>query len=154
MYFSISHYLKSAIASFGIHTCNCQNVDCDIFAESTKEDDNNRVKIPDLVTIELAPYTNSAWAQVQEMAQNPRIRLKLKPDRKLSNVIEFLNKKWKPNRVRMKESLEEKEQPQQEIKLHLADKVKVFPVDLEIAPPQPRLDLGFINYKEYIRSES
>ena len=64
-----------------------------------KEDEVARV--PKKVVVELRPRTNASWVYVQSMAQNPRLRLTMQPGKRIASVVEFLEKKWKPNRVRL-----------------------------------------------------
>lgn len=56
---------------------------------------------PETVALELHPRNNESWMYVQSMAQNPRLRMNVNPDRKLSSIIDFLHNKWKPHRVRV-----------------------------------------------------
>ena len=65
------------------------------------EDDDSVCRVPERVTLELNPKNNSAWLHVQEMAQNPRLRMTLKSDQHLSTVMSFLQKKWKPPRLKL-----------------------------------------------------
>lgn len=60
-------------------------------------------KLPADVWVEFRPRTNAAWVQVQSLAQNPRVRTKTSLQRRLSNVLEHLQARWKPLRLRQKE---------------------------------------------------
>ncbi|KAH8024927.1 hypothetical protein HPB51_002341 [Rhipicephalus microplus] len=60
-------------------------------------------KLPADVWVEFRPRTNAAWVQVQSLAQNPRVRTKTSLQRRLSNVLEHLQSRWKPLRLRQKE---------------------------------------------------
>ena len=64
------------------------------------EPDVKKPRLPDHVTVELKPRNNAAWTYVQTMAHNPCVRIKLHPEKHLSSVITFLNRKWKPHRLR------------------------------------------------------
>jgi hypothetical protein len=63
--------------------------------------DDGVVKLPQKIALELRPRTNDSWAYVQSLAQNPRVKMTLRLDRRLSNVIEYLEKKWKPHRFKI-----------------------------------------------------
>ena len=58
-------------------------------------------KIPEKIRIEFRPRTNSAWSHVQEQAQNPRLRMTVRPDRCLSSLVRFLEQKWRPHRLKL-----------------------------------------------------
>lgn len=60
-------------------------------------------KLPADVWVEFRPRTNGAWVQVQSLAQNPRVRTRTSLQRRLSNVLEHLQTRWKPLRLRQKE---------------------------------------------------
>ncbi|XP_037569527.1 protein cramped-like [Dermacentor silvarum] len=62
-------------------------------------------KLPPDVWVEFRPRTNAAWVQVQSLAQNPRVRTKTSLQRRLSNVLEHLQARWKPLRLRQKEQV-------------------------------------------------
>ena len=57
-------------------------------------------KIPEKIRVEFRPRTNSAWSHVQEQAQNPRLRMTVRPDRCLSSLVRFLEQKWRPHRLK------------------------------------------------------
>ncbi|KAL0617226.1 Protein cramped-like [Plecturocebus cupreus] len=58
------------------------------------EEDQKPVRLPLKVPIELQPRNNHAWARVQSLAQNPRLRMIVELHRKVSSLIEFLKQKW------------------------------------------------------------
>lgn len=60
-------------------------------------------KLPVDVYMEFRPRNNSAWVHVQSLAQNPRVRTKASLQRRLSNVLEHLEGRWRPIRSRQKE---------------------------------------------------
>lgn len=51
-------------------------------------------ELPKDVVVELHPATNRDWLKVQSMSQNPRVRAKLSIQKRLSNILEFLENKW------------------------------------------------------------
>jgi hypothetical protein len=61
------------------------------------DESSDRDKLPDVITVELMPRSNAAWAQVQQLSQNPRLRLVVKCEQRLSSLMTFLNKKWQSN---------------------------------------------------------
>nr|CAD7601086.1 unnamed protein product [Timema genevievae] len=58
------------------------------------------VRLPNRISIELRPKTNTAWGRVQSVAQNPRVRTKLPLQRRLASLLTFLENRWKQNHVR------------------------------------------------------
>jgi len=57
------------------------------------------LKLPERISVELRPRTRAAWAHVQALAQNPRVIVSLLADRRLSHIIDFLNNKWKSDKL-------------------------------------------------------
>jgi hypothetical protein len=53
-------------------------------------------KLPDTVQIELRPRNGEAFAKVQSLAQNPRIKVNISIQRRLSSLIRMLERKWRP----------------------------------------------------------
>ncbi|KAI1233958.1 Protein cramped-like, partial [Lamprotornis superbus] len=58
------------------------------------EEDQKPVRLPLKVPVELQPRNNHAWARVQSLAQNPRLRMIVELHRKVSSLLEFLKQKW------------------------------------------------------------
>ncbi|KAM9015973.1 protein cramped-like isoform 1-T1 [Ara ararauna] len=71
------------------------------------EEDQKPVRLPLKVPVELQPRNNHAWARVQSLAQNPRLRMIVELHRKVSSLIEFLKQKWALHEVRIRKTLEE-----------------------------------------------
>ncbi|XP_044159719.1 protein cramped-like isoform X1 [Bufo gargarizans] len=71
------------------------------------EEDQKPVRLPLKVPIELQPRNNQAWARVQSLAQNPRLRMMVELHRKVSSLIEFLKQKWALQEVRVRKSLDD-----------------------------------------------
>ncbi|EEC03105.1 conserved hypothetical protein [Ixodes scapularis] len=71
--------------------------------EDAKEEEPR--KLPVEVCMEFRPRNNSAWVHVQSLAQNPRVRTKASLQRRLSNVLEHLQGRWRPIRARQKEQV-------------------------------------------------
>lgn len=57
-------------------------------------------KLPKDIYVEFRPYTNTAWLQVQNLAQNPRVRTKVCLQKRLRPVIEYLQRRWRPYRLK------------------------------------------------------
>ncbi|CAG5134077.1 unnamed protein product, partial [Candidula unifasciata] len=106
-------------------------------------------KIPHQVTLELTPRNSKAWAKVQGMSQNPRVRFKLTANRTLESVFKYLDKKWKSRRVRLKESLGATEELEEELVCFLHPSCKITPVKL-IPLEQEKVDVTFTSYRENI----
>uniref|UniRef100_A0A8C6QZ75 Protein cramped-like n=1 Tax=Nannospalax galili TaxID=1026970 RepID=A0A8C6QZ75_NANGA len=90
------------------------------------EEDQKPVRLPLKVPLELQPRNNHAWARVQSLAQNPRLRMIVELHRKVSSLIEFLKQKWALYEVRIRKTLEERQlqdsstaQTQEKVALHL-----------------------------------
>ncbi|XP_014442507.1 protein cramped-like [Tupaia chinensis] len=90
------------------------------------EEDQKPVRLPLRVPVELQPRNNHAWARVQSLAQNPRLRMIVELHRKVSSLIEFLKQKWALHEVRIRKALEEQQPqdvratpPQEKATLHL-----------------------------------
>nr|XP_005886924.1 PREDICTED: protein cramped-like [Bos mutus] len=90
------------------------------------EEDQKPVRLPLRVPVELQPRNNHAWARVQSLAQNPRLRMIVELHRKVSSLIEFLKQKWALHEVRIRKTLEERqlqdsfsEPTQEKVALHL-----------------------------------
>ncbi|XP_027466743.2 protein cramped-like isoform X4 [Zalophus californianus] len=90
------------------------------------EEDQKPVRLPLKVPVELQPRNNHAWARVQSLAQNPRLRMIVELHRKVSSLIEFLKQKWALHEVRVRKTLEDRqlqhlrtEPLQEKVALHL-----------------------------------
>ncbi|CAL1526823.1 unnamed protein product [Lymnaea stagnalis] len=106
-------------------------------------------KLPNHITLELTPKNSKAWSKVQSLAQNPRIRVKLTANRTLESVFKYLDKKWKPHRVRLKEGFGVSEVPGEELIFYLHPSCKLKPVAI-IPQEQQRIDVTFKSYRENI----
>ncbi|XP_046561787.1 protein cramped-like [Haliotis rubra] len=106
--------------------------------------------VPDKITVELVPRTNDAWAHVQSVAHNPRVRFKLAGDRSVGSIVGYLTRKWKEHRAKLKESVSSTEEVQMKM-------LTVFPpADITLKPVHvtpytaPKVDVTFASYKENI----
>ncbi|XP_077172926.1 protein cramped-like isoform X2 [Paroedura picta] len=73
------------------------------------EEDQKPVRLPLKVPVELQPRNNHAWARVQSLAQNPRLRMIVELHRKVSSLIEFLKQKWALHEARVRKTLAERQ---------------------------------------------
>ncbi|XP_053327872.1 protein cramped-like [Spea bombifrons] len=100
------------------------------------EEDLKPVRLPLKLPVELQPRNNQAWARVQSLAQNPRLRMIVELHRKVSSLIEFLQQKWVLHEVRIRKSLEDHQQaelgPQEP-----EDELVLFPVESAALSPLP-----------------
>ncbi|KAL4230471.1 Crm [Mactra antiquata] len=62
-------------------------------------------KVPEKIRVEFRPKTNLAWQQVQDVSHNPRVRLTVRSDRHLQSLVKYLEQKWKPQRLKLRENL-------------------------------------------------
>ncbi|XP_071976360.1 protein cramped-like isoform X2 [Engystomops pustulosus] len=88
------------------------------------EEDQKPARLPLKLPVELQPRNNQAWARVQSLAQNPRLRMMVELHRKVSSLIEFLKQKWALQEVRIRKSLDDPqladvEPPDSREELHL-----------------------------------
>ncbi|XP_013378859.1 protein cramped-like isoform X2 [Lingula anatina] len=112
--------------------------------------DEEPPKVPERCVLELQPRSNAAYAHVQSQAQNPRIRMTVKLERRLGSIIEYLQKKWKPQRQLLKESFKVYDEPEPRLRIYPSLEAQhLAPVTLK-PTPQNKLDLGFENYKQHI----
>ncbi|XP_078369487.1 uncharacterized protein LOC144653384 isoform X1 [Oculina patagonica] len=60
-----------------------------------KEDgDTQSLAMPNKLVLELLPHNHSAWAAVQKLSKNPRLRTSVPPKKPLNLMLHFLTKKW------------------------------------------------------------
>ncbi|XP_001631610.2 mucin-12 isoform X2 [Nematostella vectensis] len=63
--------------------------------KSTKEAEQNQgPPLPQKLLVEFLPVDNVAWATVQNLSQNPRLRTSVRPKRPLSVMLSYLMNKW------------------------------------------------------------
>lgn len=61
-----------------------------------KEDGETQpLAMPDKLVLELLPHNHSAWAGVQKLSKNPRLRTSVPLKKPLSLMLQFLMKKWR-----------------------------------------------------------
>ncbi|XP_043944843.1 protein cramped-like [Protopterus annectens] len=92
-----------------------------LFSGVSDEEDQKPVRLPLKVPVELQPRTNHAWARVQSLAQNPRLRMIVELHRKVSGLIEFLKQKWALHEVRVRKTLAERQQQNCRIQLQVLE---------------------------------
>jgi len=59
-----------------------------------EEGDSQSLTMPNKITLELVPLNHAAWAAVQQLSKNPRLRTSVPPKKPLSLLLNFLMKKW------------------------------------------------------------
>lgn len=70
-------------------------------SENTKTNNNqNLLNLPKEVCIELHPANNDSWLRVHSLSQNPRLRTRMPLQKRLSTLIEYLEKRWNRSRIR------------------------------------------------------
>lgn len=123
---------------------------CNALKKLNNIDDNkseSSEKVPDKICVEMTPKTNAAWSFVQELATNPRVRMLLKGDRKLSSVMNYMSSKWKPHRVKLKESLDGENDMNTVLMVYPHRDCEVTPVSLH-SIKETKVNLAFNHYKE------
>lgn len=106
-------------------------------------------KVPQTISIELTPRSSKAWAKVQSVSQNPRLRIKVPSSRTLESVIRFLSKKWKSQRTKNKEKLGVVEESRENLVMFLHPNTKIHPVNL-FAQQNEKVNVAFSNYKQNV----
>ncbi|KAL3878577.1 hypothetical protein ACJMK2_030914 [Sinanodonta woodiana] len=119
--------------------------------EEPKKDQT--AKVPDSVQIELLPKTNMAWTQVQDLAQNPRLRIVLKTKRRLGSVISYLEKKWQPHRLKLKDKMDVKEDPVKELRVFPHRTTIITPITIEAAE-EPKMNFSLNSFIETMTTQS
>ncbi|XP_021363017.1 protein cramped-like isoform X2 [Mizuhopecten yessoensis] len=137
--------------NFRIKTPTCNALKKINNIDDPKPEEEAGVQVPDRIYLDINPRTNAAWAYVQEMSQNPRLRMMLKPDKKLSSIIKFLSQKWKPHTIKLREDLDGVCPQDQDLTLFPHQECDVVPVSLK-ATKERRIPLAFNNYKENLLS--
>uniref|UniRef100_A0A182N409 SANT domain-containing protein n=1 Tax=Anopheles dirus TaxID=7168 RepID=A0A182N409_9DIPT len=65
------------------------------------------IKLPPRVDVLLKPSTMEAWGRVQSLAQNPRVRITVPIQKRLSALMQLFQQKWRAQDVRLVERLDE-----------------------------------------------
>ncbi|XP_043249274.1 protein cramped [Colletes gigas] len=108
------------------------------------EDWQEEIKLPPRITIELRPRNNMAWWQVQVSAMNPRVRILLPIQRRLSSLLIFLQQRWRPAKYNTAPNLENT----------IISEMKDIRL-LRVAPPDgSKITLPMVNIGEYLTSKS
>ncbi|XP_063286674.1 protein cramped-like isoform X1 [Pelobates fuscus] len=100
------------------------------------EEDQKPVRLPLKVPIELQPRNNEAWARVQSLAQNPRLRMIVELHRKVSSLIEFLKQKWVLHETRVRKTVEDQQQPEPKPQ-EPEEELSLFPLESVMLTPLP-----------------
>ena len=118
------------------------------------------VKLPNEITLELRPRTNRAWCTVQSLAQNPRLRTRASPNRRLSGIVRFLESKWKSQGVRAREAMGEKEEVTSSLRLFAPASCELTPWNVSRQKPAAtssvknlQKSLGFDTYMTKVRGK-
>uniref|UniRef100_A0A182W4W2 Myb-like domain-containing protein n=1 Tax=Anopheles minimus TaxID=112268 RepID=A0A182W4W2_9DIPT len=71
------------------------------------EEWQEEIKLPPKVDVLLKPSTVEAWGRVQSLAQNPRVRITVTIQKRLSALLQLFQQKWRAQDVRLVERLDE-----------------------------------------------
>ncbi|XP_050079701.1 protein cramped [Anopheles maculipalpis] len=70
------------------------------------EEWQEEIKLPPKVDVLLKPSTVEAWGRVQSLAQNPRVRITVTIQKRLSALLQLFQQKWRAQDVRLVERLD------------------------------------------------
>uniref|UniRef100_A0A182SWD5 SANT domain-containing protein n=1 Tax=Anopheles maculatus TaxID=74869 RepID=A0A182SWD5_9DIPT len=71
------------------------------------EEWQEEIKLPPKVDVLLKPSTVEAWGRVQSLAQNPRVRITVTIQKRLSALLQLFQQKWRAQDVRLVDRLDE-----------------------------------------------
>ncbi|KAL1509346.1 hypothetical protein ABEB36_004101 [Hypothenemus hampei] len=117
------------------------------------------VKLPNRVMIDLRPKDMSSYVKIQCLAQNPRLRTMLPIQKRLSALIQCLNKRWKSVDALNYEKAVESNNPMTEDcvppKQEINDKTALLIPPLRLSPPaDSKIELPSININEYFSRQT
>ncbi|XP_058442945.1 protein cramped [Malaya genurostris] len=69
------------------------------------EEWQEEIKLPPRVDVILKPATVGAWGRVQSLAQNPRVRISVTLQKRLSTLLQLLQHKWRHQVIRVTERI-------------------------------------------------
>lgn len=61
---------------------------------------HEELKLPTRVSVELRPKNMESWLKVQFLAQNPRVKLSLPLQKRVSALLTCMSERWKSNIAR------------------------------------------------------
>uniref|UniRef100_A0A182PI23 Myb-like domain-containing protein n=1 Tax=Anopheles epiroticus TaxID=199890 RepID=A0A182PI23_9DIPT len=70
------------------------------------EEWQEEIKLPPKVDVLLKPSTMEAWGRVQSLAQNPRVRITVTIQKRLSALLQLFQQKWRAQDVRLVDRLD------------------------------------------------
>ncbi|XP_040173488.1 protein cramped [Anopheles arabiensis] len=71
------------------------------------EEWQEEIKLPAKVDVLLKPSSMEAWGRVQSLAQNPRVRITVTIQKRLSALLQLFQQKWRAQDVRLVDRLDE-----------------------------------------------
>ncbi|XP_050298076.1 protein cramped-like isoform X2 [Anthonomus grandis grandis] len=117
------------------------------------------IKLPNRVTVELRPKDMDSFVKIQCMAQNPRLKTTLPIQKRLTSLIQCLNKRWKTIDAQIYENAAISKNPatqdcapsDQEVQ----EKLSLVAPPLRLRPPpEAKIELPSINFSEYLTRQS
>ncbi|KFB39108.1 AGAP001029-PA-like protein [Anopheles sinensis] len=70
------------------------------------EEWQEEIKLPTRVEVLLQPANMEAWGRVQSLAQNPRVRITVTTQKRVSALLQLFQQKWRPQELRLVERVE------------------------------------------------
>ncbi|XP_058126885.1 protein cramped-like [Anopheles coustani] len=70
------------------------------------EEWQEEIKLPPRVDVLLQPANMEAWGRVQSLAQNPRVRITVTIQKRVSALLQLFQQKWRPQELRLVERVE------------------------------------------------
>uniref|UniRef100_A0A182IP58 Myb-like domain-containing protein n=1 Tax=Anopheles atroparvus TaxID=41427 RepID=A0A182IP58_ANOAO len=73
------------------------------------EEWQQEIKLPPRVDVMLQPANMEAWGRVQSLAQNPRVRITVTIQKRVSALLQLFQQKWRPQELRLIERVKKME---------------------------------------------
>ncbi|KAL0273213.1 UNVERIFIED_CONTAM: hypothetical protein PYX00_005943 [Menopon gallinae] len=109
------------------------------------EDCQDDIKLPSRISVELVPRYNDSWARVQSIAQNPRVQVIVPLQYRLTNLLQYFQKRWLPVNTKYKNKI---------LNSYEGDKPENDEDELLVVAPKPdaAVHITEINLSQYLTS--
>ena len=96
----ITHFTDNTFITLYYFALDATAASADKEKKKTTLPPAKKPRLPESVTVELQPKTNTAWQRISDISHNPNLRVKVKCEQSLSTLIETLERKWVPSTAR------------------------------------------------------